>query len=522
MKILVTDTLQLGEKRYPDMVIDDRAGIEREELLGAVAEYDALITRSRTKVDAELVRAATNLKVVGRGGVGVDNIDLEAASRRGVLVLNAPEANSISAAELAIAHLLGAARGVSRSDRLIRAGKWDRKFLGREVKGAKLGIVGLGRIGSLVAKRAQGLDMTVMAYDPYISRQRAVDLKVKLFDELHEMLKKADFLTVHTPLTEETSGMIGPEELALLPEKAVVVNAARGGIIQEEALLAALESGKLFGAGLDVYVLEPPSVDHPLLGCDNVVLTAHLGANTAEAQARVGAEILERTVMALRGDYSRGVVNAPALAPEVMAALGQHLKLGEVLGKMVAQLAKGRVRELQVEFSGAFPADPDPVVVAATKGFLEPVLAETPNYVNAPLVAKDRDIRVSKVTASRSRGYTTHVEVRALADEGEVSAGGTVLGEAPRIVDINGFTIEIRPEGTMLICTNYDRPGAVGKVGTVLGDAGVNISSMQLSRVAGDSLALFALTLDQAPEEDVLEQLRKLPEVIHSLNVVRF
>lgn len=521
-KILVTDTLQLGDKRYPDMVIDDRAGIGREELLRVVPEYDALITRSRTKVDAELVRAATNLKVVGRGGVGVDNIDLEAASRRGVLVLNAPEANSVSAAELAIAHLLNAARGVSRSDRLIRAGKWDRKFLGREVKGARLGIVGLGRIGSLVTRRAQGLGMTVMAYDPYISRQRAVDLKVELFDALHEMLKKADFLTVHTPLTEETSGMIGPEELALLPEKAVVVNAARGGIIQEEALLAALESGKLFGAGLDVYVLEPPSVDHPLLKRDNVVLTAHLGANTAEAQARVGAEILERTVMALRGDYSRGVVNAPALSPEVMAALGQHLKLGEALGKMVAQLAKGRVRELQVEFSGAFPLDPDPVVVAATKGFLEPILAEAPNYINAPLVAKDRDIRVSKVMASRSRGYTTHVEVRALSDDGEVSAGGTVLGNDPRIVDINGFTIEIKPEGTMLICTNYDRPGAVGKVGTVLGDAGVNISSMQLSRVAGDSLALFALTLDHTPAESVLNRLRQLPEVIHSLDVVRF
>lgn len=520
-KILVTDTIQLGDAEYPGAEIDYRAGIPRDDLLRIIPEYDAIITRSRTQVDEPLIRAATRLKVIGRGGVGVDNIDLEAASRKGVLVLNAPEANNVSAAELALALMLAAARGVSRSDRLIRRGEWDRKFLGREVKGARLGIVGLGRIGSLVSRRAQGLGMSVMAYDPYISRQRADDLKVELFDNLRTMLARSDFLTVHTPLTEETQGIIGPDELAAMPDGAIVVNAARGGIIQEEALFDALEQGKLFGAGLDVYVLEPPAPDHPLLQRDDVVLTAHLGANTAEAQARVGAEILERTVLALRGDLSRGAVNAPALAPEVMTALGPHLKLGEALGKTVAQLAKGRVRELQIEFSGSFPLDPDPIAVAATKGFLEPILDEPPNYINAPSIAKERDIRVSKVTASRSRGYTTHVEVRATSDEGTVSVGGTILGHDPRIVDIDDFPIEIRPEGPLLICTNYDRPGAVGKVGTVLGDAGINISGMQLSRVGEDGLALFALTLDQPPPEEVLNMLRNLPDVIRSLNMVK-
>ena len=520
-KVLVTDTIQLGDKTYPDIEVDYREGISRDDLLNIVGTYDGLITRSRTQVDEALIKAATNLKVIGRGGVGVDNIDLEAASRRGLLVLNAPEANNVSAAELAVALMLSAARGVSRSDRLIRSGTWDRKFLGREVKGARLGVVGLGRIGSLVSRRAQGLGMSVMAYDPYITHQRADDLKVKLFDNLQEMLSQSDFLTVHTPLTEETTGMIGAAELACMPDKAIVVNAARGGIIQEEALLQALESGKLFGAGLDVYVLEPPSIDHPLLKRDDVVLTAHLGANTAEAQARVGAEILERTALALKGDLSRGVVNAPALAPEVVAALGPHLKVGEALGKMIAQLAKGRVRELQIEFSGTFPLDPDPIAVAATKGYLEPILDEPPNYINAPSIAKERDIRVSKVTASRSRGYTSHVMVSATTNEGSVSVGGTVLGTDPRIVSVDGFPIELRPEGTMLICTNYDRPGAVGKVGTVLGDAGVNISGMQLSRVGEDGLALFVLTLDHAPSEEVLEVLRSLPNVLRSLSVVR-
>ncbi|HKI57219.1 MAG TPA: phosphoglycerate dehydrogenase [Trueperaceae bacterium] len=520
-RILVTDNIQLGDTDYPGMEVVDRAGIERDELLRIIPDFDAIITRSRTKVDDELIRAASSLRVIGRGGVGVDNIDLESASRRGILVVNAPEANNVSAAELAIALMLNAARGVARADRLIRARTWDRKFLGRELKGSRLGIVGLGRIGSLVARRAQGLGMTVMAYDPYITRRRAEELKVELFDELHAMLSRSDFLTVHTPLTEETEGIIGPDELGRLPDGAVVVNAARGGIIQEPALLAALESGKLFGAGLDVYVSEPPDPSQPLFQRDDVVLSAHLGANTAEAQARIGTEILERTVLALEGDYSRGVVNAPALAPEVMSALGRHLQLGEVLGRTAAQLAHGRVRELEVEFAGAFPIDPDPVATAVTKGFLEPFLDDPPNYINAPSIARDRDIRVSRATASRSRGYTTHVLVTAVTSEGRTSVGGTVLGDQPRIVSIDDYPIEIRPEGTMLVCTNYDRPGAVGRVGTILGDAGVNINSMQLSRTSEDGLAMFVLTLDQVPGDQVVDVLLNLGDVIRSLRVVR-
>jgi D-3-phosphoglycerate dehydrogenase len=521
-RILVTDNVQLGPTHiYDDVDIDNQAGIDRSDLLSIVGDYEAIITRSRTQVDTELLNAATKLKVIGRGGVGVDNIDLVAASRKGVLVLNAPEANNVSAAELAVALMLNAARGVARSDGLVRQGVWDRKFLGREVKGARLGIVGLGRIGSLVARRAQGLGMEVMAFDPYVSRQRAQDMGVELVDVLKEMLVKSDFVTVHTPLTNETKGMIGADELACLPTGAVVVNAARGGIIQEDALVDALKSNKLFAAGLDVFVLEPPSVDHPLLQLDNVVLTAHLGANTKEAQARVGADILERTVLALRGDFSRGAVNAPALAPEVMSALGPHLKLAEILGKMVAQLIKGRVRDLQVEFSGTFPRDPEPVAIAATKGFLEPFLDEAPNYINASAIAKERDIRVSRVVASRTRGYTSHVEVRATSDEDVVYVGGTVFEGDPRIVNIGDFYIEIKPEGTMLICSNYDRPGAVGKIGTVLGNSGVNISSMQLSRVSGDGLALFALTLDQTPEVNVLDELLALPDVLRDLKMVK-
>lgn len=520
-RILVTDAIQLAPLDAPDVTLEDHAGIDRASLLRIVGEYDAIITRSRTQVDEELLDAAPRLKVVGRGGVGVDNIDLEAASRRGILVVNAPEANNVSAAELAIALMLAAARGVARSDRLTRAGTWDRKYLGREVLSARLGIVGLGRIGSLVARRAQGLGMHVGAFDPYITRRRADELNVELFDDLHAMLGRSDFLTVHTPLTEETEGMIGAAELSSLPEGAVVVNAARGGIVQERALWEALETGHLFAAGLDVFVEEPPRLDHPLLRRDDVVLTAHLGANTREAQSRVGTEILERTVMALRGDYSRGIVNAPALAPEVMAALGMHLELGERLGATAAQLVGGRVRELEVEFSGEFPIDPDPIATAVTKGLLEPYLDQPPTYVNAESIARDRDIRVSKVRAARSSGYTTHVLVTAVANGTRATVGGTVLAGKPRITSIDGYPLEIRPEGTMLVCTNFDRPGAVGRVGTVLGDAGVNINSMQLSRVSEDGLAMFVLTLDQAPPEQVLAVLKDLGDVIRTLRLVR-
>jgi D-3-phosphoglycerate dehydrogenase len=315
--------------------------------------------------------------------------------------------------------------------------------------------------------------------------------------------------------------MIGDEQLSRLPRGAIVVNAARGGIVDEVALAAALDDGRVFAAGLDVFQVEPPVPDHPLLARDDVVLTAHLGANTREAQARVGAEILERTVQALLGDFSRGVVNAPALQGDVMRDLGRHLELGEMLGATVAQLSGGRVRELAIEFAGDFPRDPDPIATAVTKGFLEPILNEPPNYVNAGAIARDRDIRIVKTTASRGRGYTTFVQVTARGDDGDAEVAGTILGDAVRIVEIDGFGIEIKPEGAMLVCTNVDRPGAIGKVGTVLGDAGVNIVGMQLSRVGEDGLAMFVLTLDAAPPDEVLDLLRGMPDVIRSLRLVR-
>ena len=384
-RILICDEMQFK----PENLIREGFQIEyipnmpREQILARLSEFDSLITRSRTKVDLELLEAGPNLRVIGRGGVGVDNIDLEASSRRGIIVLNAPEANTVSAAELAITLLLAASRGVTRSDRLTRAGVWDRKYLGREVKDKTLGIVGLGRIGTIVANRAMGMKMNVIAFDPYISSRRFELLGVKRANTLEELLPQVNALTVHTPLTEETKDMIGAKEIALLPDGAIVVNAARGGIINEAAIAAALEDKHLFAAGIDVFIEEPPQKDHPLLLRDDVVITAHLGANTLEAQDRVGSEILERVCAALNGDVSRGAVNAPKMDADTLEKIGPYMKLCERMGHMLAQLEIGAAQELEVEFSGRFPGDLEPIFSSVLVGYLRGILEEIPNLINA-------------------------------------------------------------------------------------------------------------------------------------------
>ncbi|TBH21935.1 phosphoglycerate dehydrogenase [Thermus thermamylovorans] len=509
-RILVSDEMRLGNLRYPGVLLDYRPGIGREELLEVIPAYDALITRSRTQVDAELLRQGKRLKVVGRGGVGVDNVDLEAASRLGILVVNVPEANTRSAAELAFGLLLAAARGIALSDRKVRAGEWDRKFLGLELKGKTLGIVGLGRIGGQVARFAKGFEMRVLAYDPYIPRTRAESLGVELLEDLSDLLRQSHFLTVHTPLTEETRGMIGRRELYLLPRGAVVVNAARGGIVDERALLEVLEEGHLFAAGLDVFAEEPPSKDHPLLRHPRVVLTAHLGANTLEAQDRVGEAVLERVVRTLEGDLSYALNTG--FDPEALEALRGFLPLGEALGKLLAQITRGRPEVLEVGFLGQFEKDPEPVASAVAKGFLSRVLGgEAVNLVSARPLLKDRGIRLVTRKEEQAGEYMRLLEVRLATDQEERRARGVVMAGRPRLVGIDDYALEVVPEGYMLVCTNYDRPGVVGQVGTLLGEAGVNIAGMQLGRDMPGGRALFVLTVDQKPSPEVLEALRALP-----------
>ncbi len=515
-RVLVTDEMKLGPTEGLPAVVDYRPGLPREEILAAIPEYDALITRSRTQVDAELLARAERLKVIGRGGVGVDNIDLEAASRRGILVVNVPEANTRSAAELAFGLLIAAARGLALSDRKIRAGEWDRKFLGAELMGKTLGIIGLGRIGGQVARFAKGFEMRVLAYDPYIPRSRAEKLGVELLDELEELLRRAHFLTVHTPLTEETRGMIGRRELYLLPRGAVVVNAARGGIIQEDALLEVLEEGHLFAAGLDVFAEEPPGKDHPLVQHPRVVHTAHLGANTLEAQRRVGEEVLKRVIAALEGEIVYAI-NA-GFDPEAFRALKGFVPLGERLGRLLAQITRGRVQAVEVAFFGEFAADPEPVATAVAKGLLERVLSEGINLIAARPLLRERGIRLAVRKEAEAEGYTQLVEVRLTTDSEERTARGTVIGGHPRLVGVDGYGLESVLEGTLLVCKNFDRPGVVGRVGTLLGEAGVNIAGMQLGRDRPGGKALFVLSVDERPGPEVVGALEAL-ELIERVDV---
>lgn len=515
-KVLVTDEMRIGRLSDPRAEVDYRPGMPREEILEAIAEYDALITRSRTQVDAELLARATRLKVIGRGGVGVDNIDLEAASRRGILVVNVPEANTRSAAELAFGLLIAAARGLALSDRKLRAGEWDRKFLGRELMDKTLGIVGLGRIGGQVARFAKGFDMRVIAYDPYVPRSRAEALGVVLYDELEDMLHRAEFLTVHTPLTEETRGMIGRRELYLLPRGAVVVNAARGGIIDEAALLEVLEEGHLFAAGIDVFAQEPPAKEHPLIQHPRVVHTAHLGANTLEAQHRVGQAVLERVLAALEGEIAYAI-NA-GFDPEAFQALKGFVPLGEALGRFLVQVTRGRVQAVEVGFYGEFEADPEPIATAVAKGMLERVLSEGVNLIAARPLLKERGIRLRTHREAESPGYTQLVEVRLHTETEARVAKGTVLGNTLRLVEVDGYPLDAVLEGTMVVCLNYDRPGVVGRVGTLLGEAGVNIAGMQLGRDRPGGKALFVLNVDERPGGEVLEALETL-ELIERVDV---
>lgn len=528
-RVLICDEMNPGNLEHAGFDIEYVANMPRADILKRLPDFDALITRSRTKVDRELIDAAgERLKVVGRGGVGVDNIDLDYASLRGLLVLNAPESNNVSAAELAIMHLMAAARGLVRSDSQTRAGVWDRKYLGLELKDRTLGIVGLGRIGSIVASRAQGLRMNVVAYDPHVPESKFERLDVKRAATLNELLDLCDAITVHTPLTDETHGMIGAAELARLKPGAIAVNAARGGIIDETALVAALHSGHLFAAGVDVFVDEPPSADHIFLSAPNLSITAHLGANTVEAQEAVGAEIVERVLAALKGDVSKGAVNAPALDAKTMEALGGYLELGGKLGRMLAQLIPG-AGELEVTFRGEFPADPAPVLTSLLVGYLSGSTDEQPNRINARALARERGLNVAVREELESPDYQTEVIVTATLYGESVAGerrdrtrtvGGTVFGRSPRLTRLRDFRVELQPEGYILIASNQDKPGAVAKLSNLLGTWGINIAGMALGRAERGGQALFTLSLDEGLTGEQLQAVRDL-DVIDSAFLVR-
>ncbi len=476
--------------------VDERIGCTREELAALLPDYDALIVRSQVQVDAELIAAGSRLVVIGRAGVGVDNVDLEAATRAGITVVNAPTGNTIAAAEHTLALLYGVARRTAAADASVRRGEWKRpEFTGLELRGRTIGIVGLGKIGQAIASRARAMEMVVLGVDPYVTAEQAANHGAELVD-FDTMLSRADVVSVHVPLTRATKGLIGRAAIAKLKPGAIVLNVARGGIVDEAAVAEALESGHLSGAGIDVFDHEPPT-GSPLLGAPNTLLTPHLGASTAEAQILVAEEVAAQVLEVLDGRSARYAVNAPLLTPETARAIGPYLPLAEILGRFFAQFSRGGVKTLTLEIAGELAEhDGSPLTAAVLRGLLETVTTERVNLVNAGALAKARGMMVVERKTPDAGAYASQLTVSSDGRSGPVKVSGTVAGGEPRITGLGEYRLDMEPADVMLITRHTDKPGMVGRIGAMLGEADVNISAMHLARTRPREDALMILALD--------------------------
>jgi D-3-phosphoglycerate dehydrogenase len=524
-KVLIADSIsqrgidELSREGALDITI--KPGLSETNLIEIIPEFSALVVRSQTKVTANVLKAGGKLRVVGRAGVGVDNVDVEAATRRGVLVLNAPGGNTVSTAEHAFSLLLSVARKIPQADATVRGGKWDRKNLeGVELYNKTLGVIGMGRIGSELSRRAIAFGMRVIAYDPYLSATRARSLQVELVDELDDLLATSDFISLHTPLTPETRHILDATRLQKTKRGVRIVNCARGGLIDETALTNALQDRHVAAAALDVFEIEPLPSDSPLRSAPNLILTPHLGASTAEAQESVGIEIAQSIRAALLEGTIRNAVNMPNLDAKTLAIIGPHLRFGEKLGRFLSQIAPKRVDTLNINYSGKVnEVDTTAITRSILKGFLQAARGTDVNEVNAPAFAESLGLKVTESRLSALGDYTDLLELSALAEGKAVSVGGAFFGATPRIVSVNSRPVEARPHGVVLVLENTDRPGMVGRIGTLLGDHGVNIATMSLSRNQAGGTALTVLNLDTAPDEPLLEEIRA-SEDIHSAQVI--
>jgi D-3-phosphoglycerate dehydrogenase / 2-oxoglutarate reductase len=512
MKVLVTETIADAGlailRNATDVDLDYRPGLKGDELLRAVAEADALITRSGTAVTPELVGVGAKLRVVGRAGVGLDNVDVAACTARGILVINAPTANVMSATEHTMAMLLSLCRNVPEAHASVTNGEWTRaKFIGVELHGKTLGVIGLGRIGSLLTKRARAFDMQVIAFDPYIAETAFEDAGAEDVS-LDDLLARADVITVHTPLNDETHGMLGAREIAKMKQGVIALNIARGGIWVEQALADALNGGKIAGAAVDVYENEPPGKDHPLLNARNIVLSPHIGANTIEAQDRVAVETASNVIEALRGSIFVSAVNLP-----FQGVIDAHDKglvsLAEKLGLFAAQIIGGPVTRATIETWGIKESLQKILIIASIKGVLEPYLDQSVNFVNAEQIAHDRGVDIKPIVHETPRDYRNLITFRAGFDGRELCVSGTVFSEhQQRIVAVDEFRMEFRPEGNLLYIVNEDVPGVVGNIGTMLATAGVNIAEFSLARNASHGTAMSIVTTDSPIETPIIEALR--------------
>jgi (S)-sulfolactate dehydrogenase len=532
MRVLISDDLSPEAKsileRIPGAQVDVRVGMKPQELREIIGGYEALAVRSATKVTKEVLEAAQKLRVIGRAGTGVDNIDLAAASRRGVVVMNAPGGNSVSVAEHTMALLLALARQVADASQSTRGGKWEKKKFasGRELSGKTLGVIGTGSIGGLVVRRAQAFGMKVIGYDPFLGAEAAQNLGIELVD-LPEIWKRSDAVTLHVPLTEQTKNMVGAAQIAQMKPGALLVNCARGGLVDEAALAAALKAGKLGGAALDVFEEEPPPASHPLFSCPNFIGTPHLGGSTEDAQQNVATIVCEAMVDYLTTGTVRNAVNVPSVSGEVLERLGPFLRLCEKMGALSGQLAlEGETatapEQIEIAYAGEVSQQPTaPLTAAVLKGVLGTFLAEPVNEVSAPALAKERGLSVTEVKSNETPDFASLVTVRLRSKAGVTEVAGTIVGKRePRVVRVNEFEVEAAPQGTVLVMVNQDKPGVIGNVGRTLGEAQVNIAQFALARVAESGRALALVNIDGTASLETLDRLRKLPHVLQVRQVV--
>jgi D-3-phosphoglycerate dehydrogenase len=519
MHILVCDGLEKSGvdklRSVAGVEIDERPSISAEELIRIIGGYEALIVRSKTRVSAELIGRATNLRVVGRAGTGVDNIDVSAATQRGIVVMNAAAGNTVTTAEHTMAMLLALARQIPQAAASTKAGQWEKtRFLGVELMGKTLGVIGLGRIGTAVAARARVFGMGVLAFDPYFTQEAASELGIEMV-ALNELITHSDFISLHTPLTDETRYLINAAAIEKMKPGVRLINCARGGLIDERALVDGILSGKIAGAALDVFEQEPTSPDNPLLSLEQVITTPHLGASTAEAQLGVATMIAEQVIDYLKQGTIRGAVNMPAVSAELLAAIGPYITLGEKIGLFQGQVFGHDLREVAIEYSGEVTEhDVKPITHAVIAGLLSPVI-ERVNMVNAAIVAEQRGVKVSESLSRRARDFASMIRVKALTAERESEVAGALFGRRDgRIVRINGFSLEAIPKGHMLFLFNRDQPGVLGSIATFIGSNDINIGRLYLGRKKIGESALALIQIDQPMSEETIDSLCKVPGVI--------
>ena len=520
MKILISDALapqglQVFE-RAPGFEVDVRIGLKPDELKKICADYDGWVIRSGTRITAELIEAARNLKVIGRAGVGFENIDVDAATQRGIVVMNTPGGNNVTTGEHTISLMMALARHIPQAVASLKSGKWERnRFIGVELCNKTLGVIGLGNVGRIVAERAAGLRMKVTGFDPFIPAENIARMGVEPAS-LDEIFTRADFITVHVPLTPETQGLINHEAFTRMKPGVRIINCARGGIVDENDLVDAIKNGKVAGAALDVYVDEPPGADHPLVKMDQVITTPHLGASTDEAQLNVAIAVAEQMVDFLAKGLVRYAVNVPSVSPELLDILRPYLVLAEKLGSLQVQMANVLPQEVHVEYRGEVTQyNVAPLTLAVLKGILTPVMESSVNYVNAPIIAKERGIQVVESKSSKAGDFSSSIIVKIILSDREVEVEGAIFGDKhPRIVRVDSFYLEAAPQGFILILRNKDVPGVVGNVGTILGKNGINIAGMELGRGEKGGNAISFIHVDDRIPKEMMQELRTLPQTV--------